>query len=89
MPNQPKTVTEQAQKLSPDQKLVDSDLNVSLDVFDFEHSEAGELEVVEDNDEIDLAMLARASEDAPVVRLVNVLLVDSQTRRVRHSRRTV
>ncbi|CAN5682422.1 type IV-A pilus assembly ATPase PilB [soil metagenome] len=67
-------------KNSPNQKLVDSDLTVSLDVFDFEHSEAGELEVLEENDEIDLAMLAKASEDAPVVRLVNVLLVDSLRR---------
>ena len=67
-------------KVAPDQKLVDSDLNVSLDVFDFEHSETSELEVLEDNDEIDLAMLAKASEDAPVVRLVNVLLVDSLRR---------
>ena len=67
-------------KIAPDQKLVDSDLNVSLDVFDFEHSETSELEVLEDNDEIDLAMLAKASEDAPVVRLVNVLLVDSLRR---------
>ena len=65
---------------APDQRLVESDLNVSLDVFDFDGSEAGELEVVEENDEIDLAMLARASEDAPVVRLVNVLLVDSLRR---------
>ena len=64
----------------PNQRLVESDLNVSLDVFDFDGSEAGELEVVEENDEIDLAMLARASEDAPVVRLVNVLLVDSLRR---------
>jgi type IV pilus assembly protein PilB len=67
-------------KTAPNQKLVDSDLNVSLDVFDFEHSETSELEVLEDNDEIDLAMLAKASEDAPVVRLVNVLLVDSLRR---------
>jgi len=69
-----------AVKGAPDQKLVDSDLNVSLDVFDFDGSESSELEVLEDNDEIDLAMLARASEDAPVVRLVNVLLVDSLRR---------
>jgi type IV pilus assembly protein PilB len=67
-------------KTAPDQKLVDSDLTVSLDVFDFQQAEAGDLEVLEDNDEIDLAMLAKASEDAPVVRLVNVLLVDSLRR---------
>ena len=67
-------------KLSPNQRLVESDLTVSLDVFDFDASEAGELEVLEENEEIDLAELAKASEDAPVVRLVNVLLVDSLRR---------
>ncbi len=63
-----------------DQKISQSDLNVSLDGFQFNSVESEELEVVEDNDEIDLAELARASEDAPVVRLVNVLLVDSLRR---------
>jgi len=62
------------------ERLNDSDLDVSLDRFDFDAHEGGEFEVVEDNDEIDLAELARASEDAPVVRLVNVLLVDSLRR---------
>ncbi len=61
-------------------RLVESDLNVSLDRFEFESQGAEELEIVEDNDEIDLAQLAIASEDAPVVRLVNVLLVDSLRR---------
>jgi len=51
-----------------------------LDEFDFQTHEGEEFEVVEDNEEIDLASLARASEDAPVVRLVNVLLVDSLRR---------
>lgn len=64
-----------------DEKLADSDLNVSLDKFKFEATEGAEdLEVVEENEEIDLAALAQASEDAPVVRLVNVLLVDSLRR---------
>ncbi|MDQ3131047.1 MAG: type IV-A pilus assembly ATPase PilB [Acidobacteriota bacterium] len=63
-----------------EERLVDSDLEVSLDHFKFADPEAGELEVVNDNEEIDLAELARASEDAPVVRLVNVLLVDSLRR---------
>lgn len=63
------------------EKLSDSDLNVSLDKFHFETAEgADEFEVVEENEEIDLAVLAQASEDAPVVRLVNVLLVDSLRR---------
>ena len=65
-----------------DQRLVESDLSgsVSLDRFEFDAHEGEELELVEDNDEIDLAQLAIASEDAPVVRLVNVLLVDSLRR---------
>lgn len=62
-------------------KLEHSDLNVSLDRFEFNNADAGEeFEVVEENEEIDLATLAKASEDAPVVRLVNVLLVDSLRR---------
>jgi type IV pilus assembly protein PilB len=63
------------------ERLVESDLTVSLDRFEFgEHDIDGELEFLEDNDEIDLAQLAKASEDAPVVRLVNVLLVDALRR---------
>ncbi len=63
------------------ERLVESDLTVSLDRFEFgAHDIDGEFEVVQDNDEIDLAELAKASEDAPVVRLVNVLLVDSLRR---------
>ncbi len=62
-------------------KISESDLGVSLDQFEFGAATVSEeLEVVEDNDEIDLAELAKASEDAPVVRLVNVLLVDSLRR---------
>ena len=56
--------------------LAEGDLDVNLDTFDFTAHEGEEFEVVEDNEEIDLASLARASEDAPVVRLVNVLMVD-------------
>ncbi len=62
------------------ERLNDADLDVSLDRFEFGGHEGEEFEVVEDNDEIDLAALARASEDAPVVRLVNVLMVDSLRR---------
>ena len=62
-----------------EERLHESDLDVSLDRFEFDGGE-GDFEVVEDNDEIDLAALARASEDAPVVRLVNVLMVDSLRR---------
>ena len=64
-----------------DERILDSDLNVSLEKFKFEQNENGEeFELVEDNEEIDLASLAQASEDAPVVRLVNVLMVDSLRR---------
>ena len=63
----------------PEAKIVDADLDVNLDNFQFSDDEDA-FEVVQDNEEIDLAALARASEDAPVVRLVNVLLVDSLRR---------
>jgi type IV pilus assembly protein PilB len=63
-----------------DSSITAGDLDVSLDQFAFDAGESEELEVIEDNDEIDLAELAKASEDAPVVRLVNVLLVDSLRR---------
>ena len=63
---------------------------VSLDSIDFDHGQTEDVEVVEDNEEIDLSTLSRMSEDAPVVRLVNVLLVDfAASRRFRHSRRTL
>ncbi|HEX9963328.1 MAG TPA: type IV-A pilus assembly ATPase PilB [Pyrinomonadaceae bacterium] len=63
-----------------EQRLVESDLTVSLDRFQFEKDAGGEFEVIDENEEIDLAELAKASEDAPVVRLVNVLLVESLRR---------
>src|ERR1700752_86383 len=53
---------------------------VSLDSIDFDTEHSGDVEVVEDNEEIDLSTLSRMSEDAPVVRLVNVLLVDALRR---------
>ena len=64
-------------KVAGNERINQSDLDVSLDAFAFDAGDSEELEVIEDNDEIDLAELAKASEDAPVVRLVNVLLVDS------------
>src|SRR5438874_2367208 len=57
----------------------DADL-VSLDSLNLDHSLAEEVEVFEENEEIDLSSLTRMSEDAPVVRLVNVLLVDALRR---------
>jgi type IV pilus assembly protein PilB len=62
------------------ERLSEADLDVSLETFDFDGHDAEEFEVLEENEEIDLSELARASEDAPVVRLVNVLLVDSLRR---------
>ncbi|HXD31574.1 MAG TPA: type IV-A pilus assembly ATPase PilB [Pyrinomonadaceae bacterium] len=60
--------------------ITNADL-VSLDSIDFTPSEGSEeVEVVEDNEEIDLSTLSRMSADAPVVRLVNVLLVDALRR---------
>ena len=53
---------------------------VSLDTIDFDQDRTEDVEVVEDNEEIDLTTLSRISEDAPVVRLVNVLLVDALRR---------
>ncbi len=53
---------------------------VSLDSLSFADGDAEGVEVLEDNEEIDLSTLSRMSEDAPVVRLVNVLLVDSLRR---------
>src|SRR5438477_1691493 len=59
--------------------ITNADL-ISLDSLDFSVDGADNLEVIEDNEEIDLSSLARMSEDAPVVRLVNVLLVDALRR---------
>jgi len=56
-----------------------SDL-VTLDTLDLDTETVEGLEVIDDDEEIDLSSLARMSEDAPVVRLVNVLLVDSLRR---------
>ncbi|MGB9179484.1 MAG: type IV-A pilus assembly ATPase PilB [Pyrinomonadaceae bacterium] len=59
--------------------ITNADL-VSLDSLDFDAEAAENLEVIEDNEEIDLSTLTRMTEDAPVVRLVNVLLVDALRR---------
>jgi len=53
---------------------------ISLDSIEFDNDRSEDVEVLEDNEEIDLATLSRISEDAPVVRLVNVLLVDALRR---------
>jgi type IV pilus assembly protein PilB len=61
-------------------KISDADLEVDLGNFEFDVHDAEELELIEQNDEINLADLVNASADAPVVRLVNVLMVDSLRR---------
>lgn len=61
-------------------RIQQEDLSVSLDQFEFGGVDDSELEVVDSNDEIDLATLIKSSDDAPVVKLVNVLLVDSLRR---------
>ena len=59
--------------------ITNADL-ISLDSLDFDTEAAEGLEIIEDNEEIDLSTLSRMSEDAPVVRLVNVLMVDALRR---------
>ncbi|HEX7331848.1 MAG TPA: type IV-A pilus assembly ATPase PilB [Pyrinomonadaceae bacterium] len=73
-------VKENGSKGSNGSGAITKDDLVSLDSIDFDHSHTEDVEVVEDNEEIDLSTLSRMSEDAPVVRLVNVLLVDSLRR---------
>jgi type IV pilus assembly protein PilB len=53
--------------------------SLTLDSLDLD-SEGADLEVIDEDDEIDLSNLTRMSEDAPVVRLVNVLLADALQR---------
>ena len=60
--------------------LPEPEESLSLDSLDFDTEGAEGLEVVDENDEIDLSNLTRMSEDAPVVRLVNVLLADALNR---------
>jgi type IV pilus assembly protein PilB len=50
---------------------------LSLAQLDFDEEAAEGVQVIDEDDEIDVTSLARMSEDAPVVRLVNVLLVDA------------
>ncbi len=53
---------------------------VSLDHLDFDEEAAKGVEVINEDDEIDVATLTHMGEDAPVVRLVNVLMVDALQR---------
>ncbi|MFN2516360.1 MAG: type IV-A pilus assembly ATPase PilB [Pyrinomonadaceae bacterium] len=72
-------VFEGALASGPNGGITHADL-VSLDSIDFDTDRTEDVEVLEDNEEIDLSTLSRMSEDAPVVRLVNVLLVDALRR---------
>src|ERR1044071_932715 len=54
--------------------------SMTLESLDFDIDGDAALEVIDENEEIDLSNLTRMSEDAPVVRLVNVLLADSLQR---------
>ncbi|MFL6207496.1 MAG: type IV-A pilus assembly ATPase PilB [Pyrinomonadaceae bacterium] len=53
---------------------------VSLNHLDFDEDAAKDVQVIDEDDEIDVSSLTRMSEDAPVVRLVNVLMVDALSR---------
>ncbi|HST50603.1 MAG TPA: type IV-A pilus assembly ATPase PilB [Pyrinomonadaceae bacterium] len=53
---------------------------MTLDQLDFDGEGGDGVEVVDEDEEIDLSNLTRMSEDAPVVRLVNVLLSDALQR---------
>jgi type IV pilus assembly protein PilB len=53
---------------------------MTLDSLDLDADEAAGVEVIDEDEEIDLSNLTRMSEDAPVVRLVNVLLADALQR---------
>ncbi|MDQ3804653.1 MAG: type IV-A pilus assembly ATPase PilB [Acidobacteriota bacterium] len=54
--------------------------SLTLDSLDLDSEAPESLEVIDEDDEIDLSNLTRMSEDAPVVRLVNVLLADALQR---------
>jgi type IV pilus assembly protein PilB len=56
------------------------DSTMTLDQLDFDADGADGVEVIDEDEEIDLTNLTRMSEDAPVVRLVNVLLSDALQR---------
>src|SRR2546425_4050691 len=44
---------------------------------DLQQSESADLEVMEDDEELDVAALAESAEEAPVVKLVNLILTDA------------
>src|SRR5688500_17056223 len=54
--------------------------SMTLDQLDLDAGAGEGVEVIDEDEEIDLTNLTRMSEDAPVVRLVNVLLADALQR---------
>jgi type IV pilus assembly protein PilB len=78
----PDLVTMAADSVSVVNQSIGASEMMSLDALEFgdEHDAAAVEEIREESDEIDLTRLARMSEDAPVVRLVNVMMVDSLRR---------
>jgi type IV pilus assembly protein PilB len=54
--------------------------SMTLDQLDLDADGPDSFEVIDEDEEIDLTNLTRMSEDAPVVRLVNVLLADALQR---------
>jgi len=53
------------------------ELKKVMDDIDLEEEDDSGLEVIEDEDEIDVDTLETSSEDAPVVKLVNIILTDA------------
>lgn len=53
------------------------ELKKVMDDIDLEDQDDSTLEVIEDEDEIDADILETSSEDAPVVKLVNIILTDA------------
>src|SRR2546423_40399 len=60
--------------------VLSTDSTMTIGQLDLYADGAEGLEVIDEDEEIDLSTLTRMSEDAPVVRLVNVLLADALQR---------
>jgi type IV pilus assembly protein PilB len=54
-----------------------SSLELKKVMEDLQSSESADLEVLEEEEDLDIAALAEASEEAPVVKLVNLILTDA------------
>ncbi|HZS06707.1 MAG TPA: type IV-A pilus assembly ATPase PilB [Blastocatellia bacterium] len=76
-------IGEEAKNSEPAAVLTNDDLatpDFQSAFSDMEYSDSDSLEVMEEQDEIDLGSLERSSGEAPVVRLVNMILVESLRR---------